>query len=105
MDHFKKPLQETCPNHTYLVKHKLKDCSMMKSFMTLGSLSQGMEVNKVPDEGDTMPFQGEDAVTTIYDGRPSPGRRHMPDPSLGTQACCGWGCRTRKCKGTNFLVH
>jgi hypothetical protein len=36
--HFKQLLEETCPNHTYPIKHKLRDCDMMKSFMTSGSL-------------------------------------------------------------------
>jgi hypothetical protein len=52
MDHFKKPLQETCPNHTYPIKHKLREHSMMKSVMTSGSLSRGMEVDKGPNERD-----------------------------------------------------
>jgi hypothetical protein len=38
-DHFGKLLKETCLNHTYAVKHKLRDCSLMKSFMTMESLS------------------------------------------------------------------
>jgi hypothetical protein len=38
MDHIEKILEDTCSNHTYPIKHKLRDCSMMKSFMTLGSL-------------------------------------------------------------------
>jgi hypothetical protein len=33
---------------------------MMKSFITSGSLSRGMEVDEVPDEGGTTPFPGED---------------------------------------------
>jgi hypothetical protein len=70
-------VEETCPNHAYPVKHKLRDCSMMKNFMASGSLTRGMEVNKAPNEGDTMPFPGEDAVMTIYDGRTSPGMCHM----------------------------
>jgi hypothetical protein len=45
---------------------------MMKSFMTSTSLSQGMEVDEVPDEGDTMPFPREEAVMTICDEHPSP---------------------------------
>jgi hypothetical protein len=35
-DHFKKVLKVACPNHTYLVKYKLKDCTMLKNFMTSG---------------------------------------------------------------------
>jgi hypothetical protein len=38
-DYFKMLLEEACPNHTYPVRHKLKDCGMMQSFMTLGSLT------------------------------------------------------------------
>jgi hypothetical protein len=37
-DHFKKLLEVTCPNHTYPIKHKLKECTMMKNFMTTGAL-------------------------------------------------------------------
>jgi hypothetical protein len=82
-------LDETCVNHAYRIKHKLRDYSMMKSFMTLGSLSRGMEVDEVPDEGDTTPFLREDVVMTIYDGHPSTGRCRMSNPSLGTLARCG----------------
>jgi hypothetical protein len=39
MDHFKSLLEEACPNHTYLVRHKLKDYGMRRSFMTSGSLT------------------------------------------------------------------
>jgi hypothetical protein len=87
IDHFEKLLEETCPNHSYPVKHKLRDCSMMKSFMTSGSLSRGMEVDEIPDEGDAMPFPRECAVMTIYDECPSLGMRHASNPSLGTPAC------------------
>jgi hypothetical protein len=33
-DHFKKLLKATCPNHTYPVRHKLKECTMMDNYMT-----------------------------------------------------------------------
>jgi hypothetical protein len=64
-DHFEKLLEETCLSHTYPIKHKLRDCGMMKNFMASGSLTRGMEVAEVPNEGDTMPFPREDAVTMI----------------------------------------
>jgi hypothetical protein len=35
-DHFEKLLEATCQNNLYPVKHKLKDFTMMKKFMTLG---------------------------------------------------------------------
>jgi hypothetical protein len=43
-----------------------------------------MEVDQIPDEGDTMPFLGEDVVMMIYDGCPSSGMRRVCNPSLGT---------------------
>jgi hypothetical protein len=32
----------------YPVKHKLKDCTMMKNFMTLGALSMGKKPEEDP---------------------------------------------------------
>jgi hypothetical protein len=37
--HFERLLEEACPNHTYPVKHKLKECDIMKNFMTSGFLT------------------------------------------------------------------
>jgi hypothetical protein len=45
-DHFNKLLEEACPNHRYPVRHKLKDCGMMRSFMTSGSLTWGAELDE-----------------------------------------------------------
>jgi hypothetical protein len=92
-DHFEKLLEETCPNHAYLVQHKLRDCGMIKNFMVLGSLTQGMEVDEVPDEGDMTLFLGEDVVMTIHDERPSLGMRRVSNPSLVTQVVVAGGCR------------
>jgi hypothetical protein len=39
MNHFKRLLDEACPNHAYPIRHKLKDCGVMRSFMTSGSLT------------------------------------------------------------------
>jgi hypothetical protein len=38
-NHFEKLLEETCLNHAYPVKHKLRDYGMMKNFMASGSLT------------------------------------------------------------------
>jgi hypothetical protein len=84
MDHFEKLLEETCPNHTYPVKHKLRNCGMMKNFVASGSHVRGMEVDEVPDEGNMTPFPREDAVMTIYAGHPPPGMRRMSNPTQGT---------------------
>jgi hypothetical protein len=39
MDHFKRLLEEACRKHMYPIRHKLKDCDMMRGFMTSGSLT------------------------------------------------------------------
>jgi hypothetical protein len=39
MDYFKQLLEEAFPNHAYPVRHKLKECGMMRSFMNSGSLT------------------------------------------------------------------
>jgi hypothetical protein len=93
MDHFEKLLEGTWPNHAYPIKHRLKNYGMMQNIMALRSLTRGMEVDEVPNEGDVTPFPGEDAIMMIYDGRPSSGVFHVSNPSLGTPAHCGWGCR------------
>jgi hypothetical protein len=46
IDHFMRLLEEVCPNHVYLIKLRLKDCGMMKNFMTLGSLTQDSELEE-----------------------------------------------------------
>jgi hypothetical protein len=77
IDHFKRLLEEACPNHVYPIRHKLKDCSKMKSFMILGSLTRGVELNEDPGRSGMMSFPREDVVMTVYCGRPPPRRCHM----------------------------
>jgi hypothetical protein len=89
--HFERLLEKACPNHTYPVKHKLRDCGMMKNFMVSESLTQSMELDEFPNEDNTMPFPGENVVITIYHGRPLPGMRHMSNPSPGAPTHYGWG--------------
>jgi hypothetical protein len=48
MDNFMRLLEEACPNHAYPIRHKLKDCDMMKSFMISGSLTRGTELDEDP---------------------------------------------------------
>jgi hypothetical protein len=66
--HFKRLLEEACPNHVYLIRDKLKDCNMMKSFVILGSLTWGTELDEDLGCSDTKPFPGEDVVMTVYGG-------------------------------------
>jgi hypothetical protein len=74
-DHFEKLLEATCPNHTYPIRHKLKECTMMKNYMSKGTFARG----KKP-KGDSMgkaaaPFPEEKAVMSIYGG-PAPMSPH-----------------------------
>jgi hypothetical protein len=87
-DHFEKLLEEACPNHAYPVKHKLRDCSMMKNVMALGSITRGMQFDEVPNVGDATPLPSEDSVMMIYDGCPSPRMCRVSNPSPGTPICC-----------------
>jgi hypothetical protein len=61
-DHFKWLLEEACPNHIYPIRHKLKDCGMMRIFMTSGSLTWGEELDEGPDRSDTTPFPEEKVI-------------------------------------------
>jgi hypothetical protein len=38
-EHLKRLLEEVCPNHAYLIRHKHKYYGMMISFMTSGSIT------------------------------------------------------------------
>jgi hypothetical protein len=70
MDHFKRHMDETCPNHAYPVRHKLKECVMMRSFITSGSLTWGAELDEGSDGSNTTHFPRENAVLTVYGGCP-----------------------------------
>jgi hypothetical protein len=70
IDHFKRLLEEVCPNHAYPVKHKLKDCGMTQCFMTSGTLTWGAELDEGPNGSNTMPFPEENAVMMVFEGRP-----------------------------------
>jgi hypothetical protein len=75
---------EACLNHAYPIKHKLKNYSMMKNFMTTGSLTKGKELKEDPSKSDTTPFPREDTVMMVYDGRPHLRRRCISNLSPGT---------------------
>jgi hypothetical protein len=69
INYYKRLLEEACPNYAYPVRHKLKDCSMTRSFMTLRSLTWGAEPDKGPNGSDAAPFPEENAVMTIFGPR------------------------------------
>jgi hypothetical protein len=103
-DHFKRLLEEAYPNHAYPIKHKLKDCDMMRSFMISGSPTQGTKLNEDLGKSDTMPFLEEDAIITVYGGRPPPRRRRVSNLIHGAPTHCGWGHGAHGCNGTSFPV-
>jgi hypothetical protein len=84
-------LKEAYPNHVYPIKHKLKDCNMMKTFMTSRSLTWDKELEEDPSGRDKIPFPGEDVVMTVYDGHPPPWRRRMSNLYHGTSTHYGQG--------------
>jgi hypothetical protein len=69
----------------YSVKHKLKNCDMMKNFTTLGTLTRGSKLEEDPGGSDMTPFPGKDAVMMVYDGC------HVSILSPRTPTRCGWG--------------
>jgi hypothetical protein len=89
--HFKRLFEEACPNHAYPIKHKLKDCDMMRSFMTSGSLTWGTELDEGSDRSDTTPFLEENAVMTVFEGCPPWERCRMSSLGPRSPTHDGWG--------------
>jgi hypothetical protein len=59
-EHFEKLLEAAYPNHAYPIKHKLKECTIMKNFMTLVALSKAKKPDRDLRRGggeghDTLP--------------------------------------------------
>jgi hypothetical protein len=89
--HFKRLLEEACPNHTNPVRHKLKDCSMIRSFMISGSITGGAELNEGPNGSDTTSFPEENAIMTVYEGCHPTGRRRVSCLRPRPPTHYGWG--------------
>jgi hypothetical protein len=89
IDHFERPPEEACPNHMYPIKHKLKDCSMIKNFMTPRSLTRDMEPEEDLGRSNVMPFPG----------------LQMSNLSQGTMTHCGLGPGMQGCKGMSFTIY
>jgi hypothetical protein len=90
-DHFNRLLEEACPNHAYPVRHKLKDCRLMRSFMTSWSLTWGTDLDKGPDRSGTTRFPKENAVMMVFEGCPLFGGhcKSSLGPRISTHG--GWG--------------
>jgi hypothetical protein len=87
IDHFERLLEIACSNHAYPVKHKLKDCDMVKNFMTSGSLTQGKEPERDLGGKGATPFPEKEPVMTLY-ARLPPERRCIPNLNHGTLTHC-----------------
>jgi hypothetical protein len=64
---------------------------MMRRFMASGSITWGAELDEGPDGSDTTSFPEENAVMTVYEGRPPSGRHHMSSLSHRAPTRYGWG--------------
>jgi hypothetical protein len=102
LNHFKRLLEEACPKHAYPVRHKLKDCSMIRSFVTLGSLTWGVELDEGLDRSDMMPFPEKNTVMIVYGGCPLLARHRISSPSPRAPTRYGWGHRAEGCYETSF---
>jgi hypothetical protein len=56
-DHFEKLLKATYLHHSYPIKHKLKDCTIMKKFMTSGAFSKGRKPGGDPGGKSVAPIK------------------------------------------------
>jgi hypothetical protein len=66
IEYFKRLLEEACLNFAYPIGYKLKDCSMIQSFMTSGSLTWGAKPDERPDGSDVAPFPKENAIMMVF---------------------------------------
>jgi hypothetical protein len=66
--YFETLLEATCPNYVYPIKHMLKECTMMKNYMTSGALAKGKKPEEDTRGKATAPFPEEEVVMSIYGG-------------------------------------
>jgi hypothetical protein len=55
-------------NHAYPIKHKVKECTMLRNFMTLGALSKGKKPEGGPGGKAVIPFLREEVIMSINGG-------------------------------------
>lgn len=71
-DYFEKMLEAPCKNHAFPVRHKLKECDLMKRFVAGAPLdNKGKKPEDAPGGGGVPPFPEEKRVMSIYGG-PAP---------------------------------
>jgi hypothetical protein len=67
-DHLEKLLKATYPNHTYPVRYKLKEYTMMKNYMTMGTFARDKKPKGDSTGKAAAPFPEEKAIMLIYGG-------------------------------------
>jgi hypothetical protein len=72
VDHFEKLLLATYPNHMYLVRNKLKECTKMKNYMTTGTFARGKKPERDSMGKVATPFLKDKAIMSIYGSLPPP---------------------------------
>jgi hypothetical protein len=107
-NHFKRLLEEARPNHTYPIRHKIKGCGMMQSFMTSRSLTYGVDLDEGPDESGATLFPEENTIMTVFEGHPLffwGGGRRMSSlgPRISTHG--GWAVRAQGRNCASSLLH
>jgi hypothetical protein len=102
MNDFKRLIEEPCPNHTYPVRHKLKDCCMLRSFMTFRDphLGHRAQLRAQWERYDAVPC-GKCHHDGLR-GTPPLGRYRVSSLSPRTPTQCGWECGAQGCNDTSF---
>ena len=84
-DHFKKMLEKPCPNHQTRVNHLIKDCGLLKKWLS-GNLKKGDPKKKPEPEGDAVEEKEEGYpehnVLMIFGGPVAYESRHRQKLSL-----------------------
>jgi hypothetical protein len=88
-DHCMRLLEVACPNHAHPIRHKLKDSGMTRSLMTIGFHTWGAELEEWSDGSDMTQFPEENAIMTVYRGRPHRGGAAFLAAvgAMGAQGC------------------
>jgi hypothetical protein len=81
-DHFEELLKVTCPNHRFPIRNKLKECPMMKNYMTMRTFVRGKKHESDSTGRAAAPFHEERADMLIYGGSPSPTSNHGVSSNL-----------------------
>jgi hypothetical protein len=76
-DHSKKLLEEACSNRAYPIRHKLKDCGIMRSFMTSRFLTWGAELDECLDGSDMTPFPEKTSSLWSLEDAPTGEAQHV----------------------------